>query len=206
MAEARERVERRKKADEDRRNQQKEWWALQQSHWEQEELQRAHELSRRLAWESEQDRPRVEREVLEDRRWMTTAVLHELVLNNAKDLQDQERHQRDYLASLPYQEHTPWTRYEDLLVPCGPSDPSPHWPEGVGSSFILAHLQPPAEGERGPLDDYHNMMTALTGYPYHPYRLWTRTRDINGDGEVCFMLLFYNFCYFILFLVFLFSS
>ncbi|KAJ0715208.1 hypothetical protein HanPI659440_Chr13g0498471 [Helianthus annuus] len=144
-------------------------WALTRAHWEQERLEGAQEVSQRRAWEQEQECLRVVREALEDRRWATTAIGQQIHINNTKYLHDQERHRRNYMVGLPYQPHTPSTNYADLLVPRGPSDPSPHWPEGVGSSYIPPHLHPPVEGERGPRDDYREMMETLTGYPYSPY-------------------------------------
>ncbi|MFS8034587.1 hypothetical protein Hanom_Chr17g01582911 [Helianthus anomalus] len=100
---------------------------------------------------------------------MIPGTNQELALNNAKALHDQERHHRDFLASLPYVKHSGWTRYEDLPIPTGPSDPSPHWPKGVGSSFIPPYVQPTAERESGPLDSWKEVMSALTGYSYNPY-------------------------------------
>ncbi|MFS8022462.1 hypothetical protein Hanom_Chr16g01439731 [Helianthus anomalus] len=59
-----------------------------------------------------------------------------LAINNSKVLHDQERHQWDWLAGLQYAEHSGWTDYLNRPVHQGLSDPSPHWLEGVGSSFI----------------------------------------------------------------------
>ncbi|MFS7946034.1 hypothetical protein Hanom_Chr06g00531271 [Helianthus anomalus] len=88
-----------------------------------------------------------------------------MAINNAKVLHDQKRHRRDYEAGLPYVEHVGWTDYSNLHVPRGPFDPSPHWPEAVGSSFIpIPYLSPP-QGELGPLDNYREMFEALSGYP-----------------------------------------
>ncbi|MFS7919042.1 hypothetical protein Hanom_Chr03g00208261 [Helianthus anomalus] len=157
------------KSEEEWRNKQEEMWALTRAHWEQERSERAQEVARRHAWEQEQESLRVAREALEDRRWATLATRQQIHINNLKHLHNQERHHRNYMAGLPYQPHTPWTNYTNLPVPRGPSDPSPHWPEGVGSSYVPPHLQPPVEGERAPLDDYREMMETLTGYPYNPY-------------------------------------
>ncbi|MFS7996805.1 hypothetical protein Hanom_Chr12g01134111 [Helianthus anomalus] len=84
-------------------------------------------------------------------------ISNELAINNAKVLHDQEQHRRDWEAGLPYAEHSGWTDYSNLPVPRGPSDPSPHWPEVVGSSFIPSQFQPLAEGESGPLDNYRDV-------------------------------------------------
>ncbi|KAJ0616230.1 hypothetical protein HanOQP8_Chr02g0076701 [Helianthus annuus] len=149
--------------------QQQAFMAEQRSWWDQQDLHREQELACRQAWEQEQDRLRIEQNVREDKRWSALATIQELAVNNAKHLHDQERHQRDYMAGPPYSEHTPWTCYENHPVPHGPSDPSSHWPEGVGSSFIPPQFQQKTEGERGPLDDYWEMFESLTGYPYHPY-------------------------------------
>ncbi|KAM0067864.1 hypothetical protein Hdeb2414_s0002g00066301 [Helianthus debilis subsp. tardiflorus] len=89
-----------------------------------------------------------------------------MAINNAKVLHDQERHQRYYQAGLPYVEHSGWIDYPNLPHLQGPSDPTPHWPEAVGSSFIPMPYQPPQQGESSPLDNYRNMIEALTGYPY----------------------------------------
>ncbi|KAJ0530428.1 hypothetical protein HanLR1_Chr10g0367221 [Helianthus annuus] len=124
------------------------------------------ETTRRQAWEEREEKQRNERNTLQDRRWSALYVSNEMAINNAKVLHDQERHQRDYEASLPYVEHVGWTDYSNLRVLRGPSDPSPHWPEAVGSSFIPLPYQPPAQGEPGPLDNYREMFEALTGYPY----------------------------------------
>ncbi|KAF5798146.1 hypothetical protein HanRHA438_Chr07g0299981 [Helianthus annuus] len=102
-------------------------------------------------------------------QWSALWTAQELAINNAKVLHDQERHQRDWLDGLLYAEHSRWTDYSNLPVPRGPSDPSPHWPQRVGSSFIPPQFQPPVEGEQGPLDNYREMIEALTGYPYNPY-------------------------------------
>ncbi|KAJ0441798.1 hypothetical protein HanRHA438_Chr16g0749941 [Helianthus annuus] len=82
IAEAREREERRMKSEEEGRNKQEEMWALTKAHWEQERLEMAQEVSRRLAWEQEQERLRVAREALEDRRWATTAIGQQIYINN----------------------------------------------------------------------------------------------------------------------------
>ncbi|KAF5759147.1 hypothetical protein HanRHA438_Chr16g0749961 [Helianthus annuus] len=74
IAEAREREERRMKSEDEWRNKHEEMWALTRAYWEQERLERAQEVSRRLAWEQEQERLRVAREALKDRRWATTAI------------------------------------------------------------------------------------------------------------------------------------
>ncbi|KAF5823512.1 hypothetical protein HanXRQr2_Chr01g0039141 [Helianthus annuus] len=91
-----------------------------------------------------------------------------MAINNAKVLHDQERHHRDYQAGLPYAEHSGWTNFPDLPYPQGPSDPTAHWPEAVGSSFVPIPYQPPPQGEQSPLDNYREMFEALTGYPYQP--------------------------------------
>ncbi|MFS8001512.1 hypothetical protein Hanom_Chr13g01191251 [Helianthus anomalus] len=169
IAEAREREERRMKSEEEWRNKQEEMWALTRAHWEQERSERAQEVARRRAWEQKEERLRVAREALEDKRWATLATAQQIHINNLKHLHDQERHHRNYMAAPPYQPHTPWTNYENLPVPRGPSDPSPHWPEGVGSSYVPPHPQPLVEGERGPLDDFREMMETLTGYSYNPF-------------------------------------
>ena len=143
--------------------------AQQLSRMEQLEQLRIQENAQRRAWEEEQNRHRVEREGYEDRWWMTTAVDQHMALNNAKILHDRERHHRNLMAGLPFQQHTPWFDYENLPVPQGPSDPSPHWPEMSGSSFVPIQPLPPAEGEPGPFDDWKDMMSSLTRYPYNPY-------------------------------------
>ncbi|MFS7996802.1 hypothetical protein Hanom_Chr12g01134081 [Helianthus anomalus] len=89
-------------------------------------------------------------------------ISNELAINNAKVLHDQEQHRRDWEAGLSYAEHSGWTDYSNLSVPRGPSDPSPHWSEVVGSSFISFQFLPLAEGEPGPLDNYREMFEALT--------------------------------------------
>ncbi|KAM0043601.1 hypothetical protein Hdeb2414_s0010g00343191 [Helianthus debilis subsp. tardiflorus] len=96
------------------------------------------------------------------------AFSNQMALNNFKVLHDQERHQRDYQAGLPYAEHSGWTNYPNLPHPQGSSDPTPHWPEAVGSSFVPMPYQPPPQQESSPLDNYRDMFEALTGYPYQP--------------------------------------
>ncbi|MFS7999859.1 hypothetical protein Hanom_Chr12g01171561 [Helianthus anomalus] len=105
---------------------------------------------------------------MEGRRWSALYVSNELAINNAKVLHDQEQHRGDWEAGLPYAEQVGWTDYSNLPVPRGPSDPSPHWPEAVGSSFVPPQLHPPAEGELCPLDNFREMFVTLTGYSYHP--------------------------------------
>ncbi|KAJ0764802.1 hypothetical protein HanPI659440_Chr08g0296271 [Helianthus annuus] len=120
------------------------------------------------AWEEREEKTRHDRNSVEDNRWSALYVAHETAINNAKILHDQERHQRDLEAGRPYVEHSGWTDYPNLPVPRGPSDPSPHWPEAVGSSFIPIPYQPPPQGGPSPLDNYREMFEALTGYPYQP--------------------------------------
>ncbi|KAJ0699742.1 hypothetical protein HanOQP8_Chr10g0359481 [Helianthus annuus] len=130
--------------------------------------QQQQEVAIRRTWEENVERQRVEHNTLEGRRWSALYVSNELTINNAKVLHDQERHRRDWEAGLPNTEHSGWTDYSNLPVPRGPSDPSPHWPEAVGSSFVPPQFQSPAEGESGPLDNYREMFEALTSYSYHP--------------------------------------
>ncbi|KAJ0865443.1 hypothetical protein HanRHA438_Chr12g0540551 [Helianthus annuus] len=127
------------------------------------------EVARRRVWEENEKRQRNEQNALEGRRWSVLYVSTEVAINNAKVLHDQERHRRDWEVGLPYAEHAGWADYSNLLIPRGPSDPSPHWPEAVGSSFIPPQFQPPGQGDPGPLDNYREMFEALTGYSYHPY-------------------------------------
>ncbi|KAJ0892210.1 hypothetical protein HanPSC8_Chr09g0363201 [Helianthus annuus] len=142
--------------------------AMQRSHMEQLAKQQEDEAARRRAWEEAETARRQQEEELNRRRWSAMYVSQEMALNNAKVLHDQERHHRDYQAGLPYAEHSGWTNYSDLPYPQGPSDPTPHWPEAVGSSFVPIPYQPPPQGEQSPLDNYREMFEALTGYPYQP--------------------------------------
>ncbi|KAJ0852783.1 hypothetical protein HanRHA438_Chr14g0643671 [Helianthus annuus] len=142
--------------------------ALQRSQMEHLIQTQKQEATRRREWEENEEKQRNEQNALEARRWSALYVSTETAINNAKVLHDQELLQRDYEAGLPYVEHAGWTDYYNLRVPRGPSDPSPHWPEAVGSSFIPLPYQPPAQGEPGPLDNYREMFVALTGYPYLP--------------------------------------
>ncbi|MFS7962733.1 hypothetical protein Hanom_Chr08g00730021 [Helianthus anomalus] len=130
--------------------------------------QQQEEVARRRVWEENEERQRNEQNTLEGCRWSALYVSNELAINNAKVLHDLERHRRDYEAGLPYEEHVGWTDYANLPVPRCPPDPSPHWPEAVGSSFIPPQFQPPAQGEPAPLDNYQEMFEALNGYSYHP--------------------------------------
>ncbi|MFS7934942.1 hypothetical protein Hanom_Chr05g00397591 [Helianthus anomalus] len=95
-------------------------------------------------------------------------------------------------------------RYEDIPIPTGPSQPAPGWPQGAASSFLPLQLQQPAKEEQGPLNDFNEMMSTLTGYPYQPYPLVDPNERYQRYGEVFFLLL-YNFlvisCFSILFLV-----
>ncbi|KAJ0456831.1 hypothetical protein HanIR_Chr15g0766931 [Helianthus annuus] len=109
--------------------------ALQRSQMERLIQMQEEETARRRAWEEREEKQRNERNTLEDHRWSALYVSNEIAINNAKVLHDQERHQRDYEAGLPYIEHAGWTDYSNLRVPRGPSYPSPHWPEAVGFSF-----------------------------------------------------------------------
>ncbi|MFS8002808.1 hypothetical protein Hanom_Chr13g01206461 [Helianthus anomalus] len=120
--------------------------ALQRSQMEHMVQQQQQDMARRQAWEENEERLRIELNTREDRRWGAM----------------------DWEAGLPYAEHSGWTDYSNLPVPRGPSDPSPHWPEAVGSSFISSQFQPSADGEPGPLENYREMFEALTGFPYHP--------------------------------------
>ncbi|XP_021974674.1 GYF domain-containing protein gyf-1-like [Helianthus annuus] len=142
--------------------------ALQQSQMERllqlQEEERAH----RRAWEEDEVRRQNAQRELEQRRWRALAVSNQMAINNAKVLHNQERHQRDHRAGLPYAEHSGWTDYPNLPHPQGPSEPTPYWPEAVGSSFIPILYQPPPQGESSPLDNYRDMLEALTGYPYQP--------------------------------------
>ncbi|KAF5762332.1 hypothetical protein HanXRQr2_Chr16g0775501 [Helianthus annuus] len=142
--------------------------AMQRSHMEQLAKMQEDEAARRWAWEEAEATRQNETRELEQRRWSALYVSQQMAINNAKVLHDQERHQRDYQAGLPYAEHSGWTNYPDLPHPQGPSDPTPHWPEAVGSSFIPIPYQPPPQGEQSPLDNYREMFEALTGYQYQP--------------------------------------
>ncbi|KAF5794736.1 hypothetical protein HanXRQr2_Chr08g0331521 [Helianthus annuus] len=142
--------------------------ALQRSQIERLIQMQEEETARRRAWVGNEERHRNEQNTLEGRRWSALYVSSETAINNAKVLHDQERHQRDWEAGLPYAEHAGWTDYAKLPVSRGPSDLSPHWPEPVGSSFIPLPYQQPVQGEPGPLDNYREMFEALTGYSYHP--------------------------------------
>ncbi|MFS7903389.1 hypothetical protein Hanom_Chr01g00023441 [Helianthus anomalus] len=90
------------------------------------------------------------------------------------------------MVGLEFQEHTPWTPYQDMPVPPGPSNQSPHWPEGVGSSFIPPKFQAPTEGERGHLDSFNEIMSTLTGYSYQPYPLVDPNERYQRSYGVCF--------------------
>ncbi|KAJ0804284.1 hypothetical protein HanPI659440_Chr02g0036271 [Helianthus annuus] len=141
---------------------------MQRSHMEQLAKMQEDEAARRRAWEEAAATRQQEERELNRRRWSAMYISQQMAINNAKVLHDQERHQRDYQAGLPYAEHSGWTNYPDLSHPQGPSDPTPHWPEAVGSSFIPIPYQPPPQGEQSPLDNYREMFEALTGYPYQP--------------------------------------
>ncbi|KAF5754044.1 hypothetical protein HanXRQr2_Chr17g0786841 [Helianthus annuus] len=140
--------------------------ALQQSQMECLLQLQEEEKAHRRAWEEEEARRQNAQRELDQRRWGALAFSNQMAINNAKVLHDQERNQRDYQAGLPYVEHSGWTDYPNLPRPQGPSDPTPHWPEAVGSSFIPMPYQPPPQGESSPLDNYRDM--SLTGYPYQP--------------------------------------
>ncbi|KAJ0745259.1 hypothetical protein HanPI659440_Chr10g0396801 [Helianthus annuus] len=142
--------------------------AMQRSHMEQLAKMQEDEVARRRAWEEAEATRQNEARELERRRWSALYVSQQMAINNAKVLHEQERHQRDYQAGLTYAEHSGWTNYPDLPHPQGPSDPTSHWPEAVGSSFIQIPYQPPPQGEQSPLDNYREMFEALTGYPYQP--------------------------------------
>ncbi|XP_021985555.1 stress response protein nst1-like [Helianthus annuus] len=142
--------------------------ALQRSQMERLLQLQEEDRARRRAWEEEEARRQNEQRELEQRRWRALAVSNQMAINNAKVLHDQERHQRDYQAGLPYAEHSGWTNYPNLPHPQGPSEPTPHWPEAVGSSFIPIPYQPPPQGEQSPLDNYKEMFEALTDYQYQP--------------------------------------
>ncbi|KAJ0868330.1 hypothetical protein HanRHA438_Chr12g0573401 [Helianthus annuus] len=142
--------------------------ALQRSHMERLLQLQEEDMARRRAWEEDEVRRQNEHNELERRRWSALYVPNQMAINNAKFLHDQVRHQRDYEASRPYVEHSGWTDYPNLPVPRDPSVPAPHWPEAVGSSFILIPYQPPPQGEPSPLYNYREMFEALTGYPYQP--------------------------------------
>ncbi|MFS7911081.1 hypothetical protein Hanom_Chr02g00113821 [Helianthus anomalus] len=92
-------------------------------------------------------------------------MAQQMAINNAHVLHYQELHQRDFETGQDFQQFTMWTRYEDLPIPTGPPQPAPGWPQGLASSFLPLQLQQPAEWEQGPLDDFHEMILALTGYP-----------------------------------------
>ncbi|XP_035836323.1 uncharacterized protein LOC118484657 [Helianthus annuus] len=136
--------------------------AMQRSHMEQLAKMQEDEAARRRAWEEAEAMRQNEERELNRRRWSALYVSQQMAVNNAKVLPDQERHQRDYQAGLPYAEHLGWTNYPDLPHPQGPSDPTPHWPEAVGSSFIPIPYQPPPQGEQSPLDNYREMFEALS--------------------------------------------
>ncbi|KAJ0519557.1 hypothetical protein HanHA89_Chr11g0449991 [Helianthus annuus] len=142
--------------------------AMQRSQMEHLAKMQEDEAARRRAWEEEEAAHRQQEAEANRRRWSAMYVSQQMAINNAKVLHDQERHHRDYLAGLPYTEHSGWTNYPDLPYPQGPSDPTPHWPEAVGSSFIPIPYQPPPQGEQSPLDNYREMFEALTGYPFQP--------------------------------------
>ncbi|MFS7903404.1 hypothetical protein Hanom_Chr01g00023621 [Helianthus anomalus] len=97
------------------------------------------------------------------------------------------------MAGLEFQEHTPWTPYQDMPVPPGPSNQSPHWPEEVGSSFFPPQFQAPTKGERGHLDSFNEIMSALTGYPYQPYPRVDPNERYQRPYGVCFLFLLYIF-------------
>ncbi|KAJ0599389.1 hypothetical protein HanRHA438_Chr03g0106651 [Helianthus annuus] len=142
--------------------------ALQQSQMERMIQLQEEERAHRQAWEEEDARRRNAQAELDQRRWGALAFSNQMAINNFKVLHDQERHQRDYQAGLPYAEHSGWTDYPNLPHPRGPADPIPHWPEAVGSSFVPMPYQPPPQQESSPLDNYRDMLEALTGYPYQP--------------------------------------
>ncbi|XP_022019342.1 uncharacterized protein LOC110919377 [Helianthus annuus] len=106
-----------------------------------------------------------------------------MAINNAKVLHDQERHQRDYQAGLPYVEHSGWTDYPNLPHPQGPSDPTPHCPEAVGSSFIPIPYQPPPQGESSPLDNYRDMFERVVDGPngLELKFLWIRLPSVAAE-------------------------
>ncbi|KAJ0433949.1 hypothetical protein HanIR_Chr17g0875881 [Helianthus annuus] len=142
--------------------------ALQQSQMERMIQLQEEERAHRQRWEEEEARRQTAQRELDQRRWGAMAFSNQMAINNFKVLYDQERHQRDYQAGLPYAEHSGWTDYPNLPHPQGPSDPTPHWPEAVGSSFVPMPYQPPPQQESSPLDNYRDMFEALTGYPYQP--------------------------------------
>ncbi|MFS7917192.1 hypothetical protein Hanom_Chr03g00186201 [Helianthus anomalus] len=56
-----------------------------------------------------------------------------------------------------------------------------HWPQGVASSFVMIPMTPPAEGVL--LDNFNEMILALTSYPYQPYPLVDPTERYQQYGE-----------------------
>ncbi|XP_035832905.1 golgin subfamily A member 6-like protein 22 [Helianthus annuus] len=103
--------------------------AMQRSHMEQLAKMQEDEAARRRAWEEAAAARQQEETELNRRCWSALYVSQQMAINNTKVLHNQERHQRDYQAGLPYTEHSGWTNYPDLPYPQGPSDPTPHWPE-----------------------------------------------------------------------------
>ncbi|MFS8014199.1 hypothetical protein Hanom_Chr15g01341781 [Helianthus anomalus] len=71
-------------------------------------------LEGQRAWEDEQDQLRIERNALEDRRWMKVGTAQQIAINIAHLLHDQERRQRDLEAGRDYQEYVPWTYYATI--------------------------------------------------------------------------------------------
>ncbi|KAJ0863807.1 hypothetical protein HanPSC8_Chr12g0534341 [Helianthus annuus] len=108
-----------------------------------------------------------------------------MAINNAKVLHDQERHHRDYQSGLPYAEHSGWTNYPDLPYPQGPSDPTPHRPEAVGSSFVPIPYQPPPQGEQSPSITIGRCSRPSMVILTNPTRQWIQTSDISGRGTTC---------------------
>ncbi|MFS7911175.1 hypothetical protein Hanom_Chr02g00114961 [Helianthus anomalus] len=137
--------------------------------------------SPRLSW----------RQIMMINTWDTRESCTRMMIPYVQSLEHQAQlqiHWDTEEAGLPYVEHSVWTDYSNLPIPRGPSDPSPHWPEAVGSSFIPPHFQPPAEGESGTLDNYREMFEALTGYPYNPNPL------VNPNERFSVVMARYVFC------------
>ncbi|KAJ0770759.1 hypothetical protein HanPI659440_Chr07g0261331 [Helianthus annuus] len=150
------------------------------------------DMARRRAWEADEERRQNERNELERRRCSALYVSNQMVINNAKVLHDQERHQKGTTKPaflMPNTRGGPTTptsqlREAHLIHPLtGPRQLCP-----VSSLYpISCH---PKES-RGPSINTGRCLRPSLVIHTSQTRQLTPTRDISGEGKVCFVLLLY---------------
>ncbi|KAJ0745261.1 hypothetical protein HanPI659440_Chr10g0396821 [Helianthus annuus] len=169
--------------------------AMQRSHMEQLAKMQEDEAARRRAWKEAEATRQNEARELERRHWNALYVSQQMAINNAKVLHDQDRHQRDYQAGLPYAEHSGWTNYPDLPHPQGLSDTTPHWPEAVGLALSQFRTNHRLKGSRAHWITIGRCLRPSLVIHTNQTRQWILTKDISGRGMVCSLLLLYIYLF-----------